>query len=52
VTKKVCIVGFAVTTRKQVPWDEDYEFWGCNEGYVQDFPKIDRWFQIHPYISF
>lgn len=51
-TKKVCIVGFAVTTRKQTPWDEDYEFWGCNEGYVQEFPKIDRWFQIHPYISF
>ena len=50
--KKVCIVGFAHTTRKQTPWDEDYEFWGCNEGYVQDFPKIDRWFQIHPYISF
>ena len=50
--KKVCLVGFAITTRKQTPWDEDYEFWGCNEGYVQDFPKIDRWFQIHPYISF
>ena len=50
--KKVCLVGFAVTTRKQTPWDEDYEFWGCNEGYVQEFPKINRWFQIHPYISF
>lgn len=51
--KKVCIVGFASTSRGQVPWAEPgWEFWGCNEGYVQEFPVIDRWFQIHPFISF
>lgn len=51
--KKVCLVGFATTTRKQTPWEDDsYEFWGCNEGYVQEFPKKDRWFQIHIFESF
>lgn len=51
--KKVCIVGFARPTRNETPWEDDsYEFWGCNEGYVLPFPKIDRWFQIHPFISF
>jgi len=51
--KKVCLIGFAKTTRHLAPWDDtSYEFWGCNEGYVQDFPKIDRWFQIHIFESF
>jgi len=51
--KKVCLIGFAKPSRDKAPWkDESYEFWGCNEGYVLDFPKTDRWFQIHPFVSF
>lgn len=51
--RKVCLVGFARPSRNETPWDdESYEFWGCNEGYVLPFPKIDRWFQIHPFVSF
>lgn len=51
--KKVNLIGFAPTTRGETPWlDPDAEFWGCNEGYVQEFPVISRWFQIHPFVSF
>lgn len=51
--KKVALVGFSNTTRGQAPWDDpETEIWGCNEGYVLDFPRIDAWFQLHSYNSF
>lgn len=48
--RKVCIVGFAETTRDLAPWDDpEYEIWGLNE--ENNFPfmkRWDRWFQVHP----
>lgn len=45
--KKVALVGFA-PSRLHAPFDDpDVEIWGCNEGYVRDFPRITRWFQLH-----
>jgi len=49
---KVCIVGFAGSTRDQFPrGDPDLEIWGMNR--LMEVPGFDtspftRWFQIHP----
>jgi hypothetical protein len=47
---KVCIIGFAESSRGQVPWnDESFEFWGINRLHVvmPEHAHFDRYFQIH-----
>ncbi len=50
----VAMVGFAVTSRDQAPWDDmDTEIWGLNEAATQPWMKRwDRWFQLHPEENF
>jgi hypothetical protein len=48
--RKVCIVGFAGSTRDQYPkGDPDMERWGMNRLHdVTDPAPFHRWFQLHP----
>src|SRR5512147_2410648 len=52
---KVALVGFAPTTRDQIPWDDpSYEIWTVNEAGNTSIPafqwvkRFDRLFQMHP----
>jgi len=47
---KVCILGFANTTRDLAPYDDDsYEIWTVNEaGAFPWIKRFDRLFQMHP----
>ncbi len=47
--EKVCIVGFAGSTRDEAPFqDRSFEFWGMNRAHeVFDYSVFTRWFQIH-----
>lgn len=46
---KVCIVGFAESSRHETPFaDDSFEFWGLNRLHtVLEHDGWDRWFQIH-----
>lgn len=45
--KKVCLVGYAETSRDQAWYDDpECEIWGVNMLY-RFIPRADRWFQIH-----
>jgi len=45
--KKVCIMGYAETSRMLAPFkDSEFEIWGLNELY-QLIPRADKWFEIH-----
>ncbi len=48
--QKVCIVGFAGSTRDQFPkGDPDMELWGMNRLHdIVDPTLFHRWFQLHP----
>ena len=46
---KLCIVGFAGTTRDQVPYkDDSFDIWSLNNAW-QFVPRWDRWFEMHSY---
>jgi len=49
VKDKVCIVGFAESSRHETPFSDDrFEFWGLNRLHtVVEHDGWDRWFQIH-----
>jgi hypothetical protein len=44
---KVAIVGFAMSSAMDAPWDNpEYSVWGMNQLY-RHIPRADRWFDIH-----
>lgn len=46
--KRVAIVGTAPSW-KDTPWDDPtLEIWGLNDAYTLNFPRIDRWYELHP----
>jgi hypothetical protein len=48
-TNKVAIVGFAPSSMKLAPFlDDSWEIWTLNNIYATlDFPRWDRWFELH-----
>jgi hypothetical protein len=47
--RRICIMGTAPTW-KQVPWDDPtLEIWGLNDAHVLNLPRVDRWFDLHPF---
>ena len=49
---KVCIVGFASSSRDLVPYqDQSFEIWSLNHAY-QFVQRWDRWFEVHPFNLF
>ena len=45
--KKVAIVAYSLTTRKQAPFfDTNFEIWGLNWLFYK-IPRADRWFEMH-----
>ena len=45
--KKVAIVAYSLTTRKQAPFfDVNFEVWGLNWLFYK-IPRADRWFEMH-----
>ena len=48
--KSVAIVGFASTTRDQIPWeDKNIQIWGLNKEHQQEWMKrYEVFFQLHP----
>jgi hypothetical protein len=50
--KRCCIIGTA-PTYKAVPWnDPTLEMWGLNDSWLLNFPRADRWYDIHPFGQF
>lgn len=50
--KRVAIVGTAQSW-KQCPFDDPtLEIWGLNDAYTLNFPRIDRWYELHPLDKF
>lgn len=49
-SKKVCIVGFASSSRGLAPYDDpSWEVWGLNHGWLHvPEERWTRWFEIHP----
>ncbi len=47
-SKRIAIVGTAASW-KQTPWDDPtLEIWGLNDAWTLNFPRADRWFELHP----
>jgi len=48
-SKKVCIVGFASSSRDKAPFDDrSWEIWGLNSLYMLIPDVWTRWYEIHP----
>lgn len=50
--RRICIMGTAPTW-KQIPWDDPtLDIWALNDAHLMNLPRVDRWFDLHPFDKF